>query len=40
MSIPTIAAARIYAGQKRGLDGVSYKLVMEKLPYSALSRTY
>ncbi len=40
MSIATIAAARIYAGQKRGLDGVSYKLVMEKLPYSALSRTY
>ena len=40
MSIPTIAAARIYAGQKRGLDGVSYKLAMEQLPYSALSRTY
>lgn len=40
MSIPTITAARIYAGQKRGLDGVSYKLTMEQLPYSALARTY
>ncbi len=40
MSITTIAAARIYAGQKSGLDGVSYKLAMEQLPYSALSRTY
>ena len=40
MSIPTITAARIYAGQKRGLDGESYSLTMETLPYMALSKTY
>ena len=40
MGISTITAARIYAGQARGLDGESYKLTMEQMPYSALSRTY
>ncbi|KCZ45491.1 alkaline phosphatase [Hyphomonas pacifica] len=40
MSIPTITAARIYAGQKRGLDGESYSLTMETLPHMALSKTY
>ncbi len=40
MGISTITAARIYAGQSRGLDGESYKLTMEQLPYAALSRTY
>ena len=40
MSIPTITATRIYAGQKRGKDGVSYTLTMDTLPYSALSKTY
>jgi alkaline phosphatase len=40
MSIPTITAARIYAGQKRGVDGESYKLTMETLPHMALSKTY
>ncbi|MCA8892745.1 MAG: alkaline phosphatase [Hyphomonas sp.] len=40
MSIPTITATRIYAGQKRGVDGESYKLTMDQLPYSALSKTY
>ncbi|MEE2920175.1 MAG: alkaline phosphatase [Pseudomonadota bacterium] len=40
MSIPTITAARIYAGQKRGLDGESYRLTMETLPSMALSKTY
>ncbi|MDJ0920364.1 MAG: alkaline phosphatase [Henriciella sp.] len=40
MGISTITAARIYAGQKRGADGESYLLHMEKLPHSALSRTY
>jgi alkaline phosphatase len=40
MSIPTVTAARIYAGQKQGRDGVSNKLTMETFPYSALSRTY
>lgn len=40
MGISTITAARIYAGQKRGLDGESHKLTMETLPHMALSRTY
>ena len=40
MSIPTITAARIYAGQKRGVDGESYRLTMETLPHMALSKTY
>lgn len=40
MGIATITAARIYAGQSKGLDGESYRLAMEQLPYSAFSRTY
>jgi alkaline phosphatase len=40
MGISTITAARIYAGQAKGLDGESYQLAMEKLPYSAFSKTY
>jgi alkaline phosphatase len=40
MSIPTVTATRIYAGQKRGVDGESYKLTMDQLPYTALSKTY
>jgi alkaline phosphatase len=40
MSIPTITAARIYAGQKRGVDGESYMLTMDTLPHMALSKTY
>ncbi|MEZ6012139.1 MAG: alkaline phosphatase [Hyphomonas sp.] len=40
MSIPTVTAARIYAGQKRGGDGEDYQLTMDQLPYSALSKTY
>lgn len=40
MGVSTITAARIYAGQSRGVDGESYQLAMEKLPYSALSKTY
>lgn len=40
MGISTITAARIYAGQSLGLDGESYKLSMDTLPWSALSRTY
>ncbi|MEL6860289.1 MAG: alkaline phosphatase [Pseudomonadota bacterium] len=40
MGISTITAGRIYAGQKRGLDGESFKLAMETLPHMALSRTY
>ncbi len=40
MGITTITAARIYAGQVKGLDGESYRLAMEKLPWSAFSKTY
>lgn len=40
MGISTITAARIYSGQRKGLDGESYQLAMEKLPYSAFSKTY
>ncbi len=40
MGISTITATRIYAGQQKGLDGESYQLAMEKLPYSAFSKTY
>ncbi len=40
MGVSTVTAARIYAGQQRGLDGESYKLAMEQLPHMALARTY
>lgn len=41
MSIPTITAARIFDGQKKGVDGESNKLSFEDLlPYAALSKTY
>lgn len=40
MSIPTIAAAHVLAGQRRHLDGESYRLSFENFPYTALSRTY
>ncbi|MFC7291183.1 alkaline phosphatase [Hirschia litorea] len=40
MGISTITAARIYAGQQKGVDGESYHLAMDSLPYSALSKTY
>ena len=40
MSIPTIAAAHVLAGQRAGVDGESYRLSFEKFPFSALSRTY
>ena len=40
MSIPTVTAARIYAGQKRGVNGESYTLAMDTLPHMALSKTY
>lgn len=40
MGLPTIAAARIFAGQRLGVDGESYRLSFEKFPYTALSRTY
>lgn len=40
MGISTLTAGRIYAGQKKGLDGESYKLTIETLPNVALSKTY
>ena len=40
MSLPTIAAAHVLAGQRKGLDGESYRLSFEQFPFSALSRTY
>ncbi|MEO1027640.1 MAG: alkaline phosphatase [Pseudomonadota bacterium] len=40
MGISTVTAGRIYAGQLKDQDGESYRLAMETLPYSALSKTY
>lgn len=40
MGISTITAGRIYAGQRKNVDGESYHLAMDSLPYSALSKTY
>jgi alkaline phosphatase len=40
MGVSTVTAARIYAGQERGLDGESYDLTMDTAPHSAFSRTY
>lgn len=40
MSIPTIAAAHVFAGQRLGVDGESYRLSFERFPFTALSRTY
>ena len=40
MGISTVTAGRIYEGQKRGVDGESNALTMERLPYAALSKTY
>ena len=40
MSVTTVTAARIYAGQRQGLDGESYTLTMDTFPHLALSRTY
>lgn len=40
MSIPTITAARIYAGQKKGFTGEEGSLSFESFPYIGLSKTY
>ncbi len=40
MGMSTVTAGRIFTGQAKGLDGESHILEMEKLPYTALSRTY
>jgi alkaline phosphatase len=40
MGVTTITAARIMAGQRKGVDGESYTLAMDTFPHTALSRTY
>ncbi len=40
MGVSSITAGRIFAGQSKGLDGESYRLAMEQLPYSAMVKTY
>ena len=40
MGISTVTAGRIYEGQSRGVDGESNSLAFEKLPWTALSKTY
>lgn len=40
MGVSTVTAARIYAGQRQGVDGESYDLAMDGFPHLALSRTY
>ena len=40
MSLPTVAAARILAGQRAGNPGEAHRLSWEDFPATALSRTY
>ena len=40
MSLPTVAAARILAGQRQGDPGEGHRLSWERFPATALSRTY
>ncbi|KQW71619.1 hypothetical protein ASE17_01595 [Phenylobacterium sp. Root77] len=40
MGVSTLTAARIYEGQKRGVDGASNRLSFEAFPDLALVRTY
>ncbi len=40
MSIPTVTAARIMAGQMRAEDGESNDLALDKFPFTGLSKTY
>ena len=40
MGISTVTASRIYEGQKRGETGEENRLSFERLPYTALSKTY
>ena len=40
MSLTTVAAARILAGQREGAAGEEYRLSWEDFPHTALSRTY
>ncbi len=40
MSLPTVAAARIYEGQQRQQTGEENQLSFERFPYTAFSKTY
>ena len=40
MSVTTLTAARIYEGQQKGVDGESYVGAMDRLPNTALVKTY
>ena len=40
MSLPTVAAARIYEGQLKGQSGEENFLSFETMPYTGLSKTY
>jgi alkaline phosphatase len=40
MGVSTLTAARIFEGQQQGLDGESYVAQMDRLPYTALVKTY
>nr|WP_246434607.1 alkaline phosphatase [Teredinibacter haidensis] len=40
MGVSTITAARIFAGQQKGLQGEEYELSFDRFPYTGLSRTY
>ncbi len=40
MSVTTLTAARIFEGQQKGVDGESYVAEMDRLPHTALVKTY
>ncbi|WP_237067836.1 alkaline phosphatase [Microbulbifer guangxiensis] len=40
MGISTVTAARIFAGQQRGMSGEEYQLSFEKMPFAGLIKTY
>ena len=40
MGVSTVTAARIFEGQKKGIDGERNLLSFEKLPYLAMAKTY
>ncbi len=40
MGVSTVTAARILAGQQKGLKGEEYQLSFDKFPFSGLSKTY
>lgn len=40
MGVATVTAARIRAGEMQGVDGESYQLAIDAMPYTAFSKTY